>query len=77
MGESKRYVKNKTKVEGSICVNTCIVRPYTFALTILKTSRCHQAIIGMKHNGKVKHLSQHYQCFNKLVITQARSPLIG
>ena len=52
---------------------TCIVRPRIFVLIILKTSCCYQAIIGMIHNGKVKHLSQHYQCFNKLVVTQANN----
>jgi len=34
MGESKHSVKNKARVEGSICATYCIVRPHTFALII-------------------------------------------
>jgi len=76
MGESKRSVKNKARVEELVQL-TCIVKQHIFVLIISRTSFCRLKMLGMKHTGKIKHVTQHYQCFEKLVVTQGRSRLIG
>jgi len=73
MGESKRSVKNKARVERSICATYLHRETTYFVHVISRTSSCRLIKLGMKHTGKMKHVTQHYQCFDKFVVMQARS----
>jgi len=71
MGDSKRSIKNKARVEGSICASYLHLRQHTFVLITSTTSCCHHTIGGMKFN--VKEMCQRFLFFSKKVDMQGEN----
>lgn len=65
----KCFIKIKVRVEGPIYAIYLHGETRYFCSHYFKNLMLLLTMLGMKHNDKVKYVTQHYRCFDKLVVT--------